>query len=145
MVLSKDGNQERTGGSEKSGTWKVKAMGTADVASYADSGTLYTIDSDAATAITIKPGTPGTKYKFVVIDAGAVDTVITLDGAYGYGGVRQTATDVDMLPAVAETTITFNADSVATVIGDWVSLECITPTVWLIDGYTVTAATIVFA
>ncbi len=119
-------------------SFQASAIAGARTLTGADSGGVFTVAKTSAYAITLPTPAQGINFKFMVLDAGANAVTITDGSAHFMGVVDVAGTPVIM----TGTTLSLVATGG---IGDWVSMEGIDATHYLVNGTCVTAAKITMA
>ncbi len=110
------------------------AIAAARTLTAADSGGIFTVAKTGVYTITLPTPAQGLNFKFLILDTGANIVTILADGAFCLGML----TEAGATPtAMTGTTILATSGQVA---GDWLQIEGIDSTHWLVTGSTLVAA-----
>lgn len=101
----------------------------------ADSGGVFSVDKQTAYAITLPTPAQGLKFKFMVLDTGANAVTISNSSAHLFGVVSVN----NVSTAMTGTTLSLASGGS---VGDWVEIEGIDATHYLVTGACITAADI---
>lgn len=115
------------------------AITTTRSLSAADSNCVFSVAKTGAYAITLPAAAAGLKFKFMVLDAGANAVTISSGSAHLYGDVSVANVNTS-LNGITTITLVATGD-----IGDWVSVEGIDSTHYLVTGACKTGAKMTFA
>jgi len=109
------------------------AIATTRTLTAADSGGCFSVAKTGVYTITLPTPAQGIRFKFLVLDTGANIVTILADGAFCYGML----TEAGATPtAMTGTTILLTSGQS---VGDWIELEGIDATHWLVTGSTLAA------